>query len=236
MSPNLRSAQYKMKISKFVRWPLKIVAGLFLLIVIYFISAFGLSAISVHSDFKAPEKEAVSIYILTNGVHTDLVLPFQNEQMDWNKYVSPSATTSRKTTDFVAFGWGDKGFYLQTKTWDDLKLKTAFNALFYLSSTAMHVSFYNKLQEDKSCKKIHISKDSYQKLVEYVTQSFKLDSAGNSQLIEGAHYWDNDIFYEANRKYGLFFTCNTWANEGLKEANLKSCLWTPFDYGIFKQY
>jgi uncharacterized protein (TIGR02117 family) len=225
-----------MKYLKFFRWPLKIIGIFFLLIVIYFVSAFVLSVISVNSGFKQPEKDAVTIYILTNGVHTDLVLPFQNEQMNWNEYVNPSETTSGKTTDFVAFGWGDKGFYLQTKTWDDLKLKTAFNALFYLSSTAMHVSFYNKLQENESCKKVLISKDSYQKLVEYVTQSFKLDGAGNSQLIKGAHYWDNDIFYEANGTYSLFFTCNTWANKGLKDADLKACVWTPFDYGIFRQY
>jgi uncharacterized protein (TIGR02117 family) len=225
-----------MKTSKLLHWPLKIIGVFFLLVATYFIFAFTLSAIPVNSGFKEEEKKSVTIYIFTNGVHTDLVFPFQNEQMDWSKYVSSSQTTSRKTTEFAAFGWGDKGFYLQTKTWDDLKLKTAFNALFYLSSTAMHVSFYNKLQENESCKKIHISKDSYQKLTEYVIQSFKLDSTGNSQLIKDAHYWDNDIFYEANGTYSLFFTCNTWANEGLKDSDLKACVWTPFDYGMFRQY
>jgi uncharacterized protein (TIGR02117 family) len=225
-----------MKSLKIFRWSLKIMGGFLSLIILYFVFAFVLSTISVNSDFKAPEKETVTIYILTNGVHTDLVLPFQNEEMDWSEYVSPSETTSGKITSYVAFGWGDKGFYLQTKTWGDLKFKTAFNALFYLSNTAIHVSFYNKLQENESCKKIYISKDSYQRLATYIKQSFKPDANGNSQLIKSAHYWDNDIFYEATGRYSLFFTCNTWANEGLKASNLKACLWTPFDFGIFRQY
>ncbi|MFM7854609.1 MAG: DUF2459 domain-containing protein [Flammeovirgaceae bacterium] len=49
-------------------------------------------------------------------------------------------------------------------------------------------------------------------------------------------YWDNDSFYEAKGTYNLFFTCNTWVNEGLKKAGLKACLWTPFDSGLLRKY
>jgi hypothetical protein len=57
----------------------------------------------------------VEIHILTNGVHTDLVLPFQNQYIDWSKFVSLVDTKSGNPSALnVAFGWGDKGFYLQT--------------------------------------------------------------------------------------------------------------------------
>jgi len=226
-----------MTLSKFFRLILKIIGTILLLSVIYFIAAFSLSYISVNSDFKQCEKGAVEIYILTNGVHTDLVLPIKNAYKDWSKFVNPADTKSGNTfVSNVAFGWGDKGFYLETKTWDDLKFKTAFKALFYLSSPAMHVTFYNRLKETESCKKIRINKESYMKLVNYIDQGFDPDSFGNPRQIRGASYWDNDSFYEAKGIFSLFFTCNTWTNKGLKTAGLKACLWTPFDKGIFYQY
>jgi len=226
-----------MKFKNIIWRALKILGVFILLLILYFISALGLSSISVNSSFKQCEKDAVEIYIRTNGVHTDLVLPFQNQYMDWSKFVNPADTKSGTTSAaFVAFGWGDKGFYLKTKTWDDLKFSTAFNALFYLSSSAMHVTFYNRLRETESCKKICINKESYLKLISYVRESFSRDSLGMPLQISGAAYWDNDSFYEAKGTYGLFYTCNTWANEGLKAADLKGCLWTPFDRGIFNKY
>lgn len=216
---------------------IKIIGMILLLLIIYFITSVGFSYTSVNSNFKQCEKDAIEIYILTNGVHTDIVLPLKNEYKDWSKFVKPNDTKARNAlANNVAFGWGDKGFYLQTKTWAELKFSTAFNALFYLSSSAMHVTFYNWLEESDACRKICIDKEAYLKLVDYVDKSFDHDSFGNPKQIKGASYWNNDSFYEAKGSYGIFNTCNTWANLGLKVAGLKACLWTPFDKGIFHQY
>ena len=59
--------------------------------VMYFISAlllyvlvgFCLSKIGTDEEPNTPDE--IAIYILTNGVHTDLVLPVQTEQMDWSQ-------------------------------------------------------------------------------------------------------------------------------------------------------
>jgi uncharacterized protein (TIGR02117 family) len=157
--------------------------------------------------------------------------------MDWSKWVNPSHTKSGDSSAVnVAFGWGDKGFYLETKTWDELKLSTACKAVFYLGSSAMHVSFHKKLRETASCRKICVSKESYLKLVEHITESFDADSVGVPKQIVGASFTNHDAFYDAKGKYSLFYTCNTWANDGLKSAGLKACYWTVFKGGIFDQY
>lgn len=226
-----------MTLRKVFMLALKTIGVLLSLPILYLLIALGFSYISVNSSFKECEKDAVEIYILTNGVHTDIVLPIKNQYKDWSTFVKPSDTRSgNKLVNNVAFGWGDKGFYLQTKTWADLKFSTAFNAAFYLSSSAMHITFYNGLSESETCKRVCIDKGEYMKLVDYIDKSFEHDSFGNAVQIQGASYWNNDSFYEAKGSYGLFNTCNTWANGGLKAAGLKACLWTPFDKGIFHQY
>jgi uncharacterized protein (TIGR02117 family) len=225
-----------MFLRKFLKRILKIIGWFLLFIILYFISAFTFSWISVNSDFKQCDKDAVEIYILTNGVHTDLVLPIKNELKDWTAFVNPSDTKSADTSvSYAAFGWGDKGFYLETPTWADLKFSTAFKAMFFLSSSAMHVTFHKSLFKSETCRKICITKENYRKLVNYIDNSFDKDN-GSARLIKGASYSDHDLFYEATGTYNLFYTCNTWANSGLKAADLKACLWTPFDQGIFYQY
>lgn len=226
-----------MGLGKLFKWTFRIIGGLLLFIILYGIAAFSLPYIPVNSDFVQCKANAVEIYILTNGVHTDLVLPLKNENKNWALTVNPADTKSGSTrANLVAFGWGDKGFYLETPTWAELKFKTAFKAAFGLSTSAMHVTFYEKLNESQSCKKICISRECYKKICLYIEESFDIDNKGNYIQIKNASYGLDDSFYEAKGTYNLFHTCNTWANNGLKACNLKACLWTPFDKGIFYQY
>jgi len=152
---------------------------------------------------------------------------------DWSTQIKVENTLAKDTTaKFIAFGWGDKGFYLDTPEWSDLKASTAFNAAFALGSTAIHATFYPAIAENKNCVKIAISKENYQKLITYIEQSFQYDGNNNPMFIPATTYGKNDSFYEAKGKYNLFHTCNSWANGALKKP-IKSCFWTVTDSGIF---
>ena len=214
----------------------KILLGIVGFVVVYVLFAFILSRIPVNSDDK-DKSEDVTIYVKTNGVHTDIVVPIKTQYKDWSEKVQFAHIKSQDSTmKYIGFGWGDKGFYLNTPEWADLKFSTAFNAAFYLGTSAMHATFYKQIRETKSCVKIKISQAEYQQLIAYIEDSFQYDSNGNPILINATTYGQNDSFYEANRKYHLFYTCNTWANNALKSANQKAALWTPSDTGIFYHY
>ena len=212
------------------------VLGIISFLVLYIVAALLISKISVNSDV-AQKNKAIEIFILSNGVHTDIVVPIKNEFKDWSKEICFHQTKSRDSlVNYLAFGWGDKGFYLNTPEWSDLKASTALNATFGLSSLAMHTTFYKNMQENASCKKIKISAEEYQKLVTYISESFEFDSSKRIQWISNYSYGKRDAFYEAKGSYNLFYTCNTWANNGLKMANQKASLWTVTDSGIFCHY
>lgn len=212
------------------------IVGLFLL---YAVAAWLLPYIPVNKNARSEGLEEISIYIRTNGVHTDIVAPMHSVLMDWNTIVPFENTDSRDTTfQYASFGWGDKGFYLETPDWADLKFSVAFKAMFHLGSSAMHVTFYKKMHLGKDCKEIKISKQEYEKLILYLKKSFQYDAAGKTiQIItRNDGYGRDDAFYEAAGVYDLFHTCNTWANNALKAADQKACLWTALDKGIFYQY
>jgi uncharacterized protein (TIGR02117 family) len=221
---------------KIIKKLLKYLAIFILSLLTYLLIVTLLSFVSVNEDFAENHQE-IPIYILTNGVHTDVVLPIKNEHYDWSNQLKFEHTKSKDTTyQYVALGWGDKGFYLETPTWADLKASTALKAASGLSSSAMHVTFYKHLKENKSCKKIQISLENYQNLIAFINKSFQTKSRDFLKIETDAVYGKHDVFYEANGSYSLFYTCNSWANQALKAANQKAALWTISDSGIFRHY
>lgn len=221
---------------KTIKKLLKYIAIFVLSLVTYLIVVTLLSYIPVNDDLVKSRKE-IPIYILTNGVHTDIVLPIKNKHYDWTSQLKFEYTKSKDTTyQYVALGWGDKGFYMETPTWADLKASTAVKAATGLSSSAMHVTFYKSLKENKSCKKIQISLENYKKMIAFINESFQTKLGEFLKIETEAVYGKHDVFYEANGSYSLFYTCNSWANQALKAANQKAALWTISDSGIFRHY
>lgn len=212
--------------------------GVFLLLLVsYGLLVTLLSFIPVNSNQKPINVSKVDIYILSNGVHTDVVVPVKNHTFDWSKKIKFEHTQAKDSTaKYLALGWGDRGFYLETPTWSDLKVSTALKAASGLSTSALHATFYKTMKENKYCKKISISTIDYQKLVLFITDSFETNSGENIKIATDAVYGKNDAFYEAKGSYSMFYTCNSWANQALKSANQKAALHTLTDTGIFRHY
>ncbi len=206
------------------------------LIGIYFLTAFCCSRITINANPTNPKE--IAIYIMTNGVHTDIVVPAVTGQINWTKEISYQNTLEADSTyRYLAMGWGDKKFYLETPEFSDLKLSNGLRAISGLSTSAMHTTYYKNIVEDVNCKKIMISKVQYQLLIDYILNSFTKNESGRLISVKSnIHYDIGDAFYEANGSYSIFKTCNTWANGALKSCRQRSCLWTIFDTGIFLKY
>ncbi|PWN68953.1 TIGR02117 family protein [Chryseobacterium phosphatilyticum] len=226
-----------MTVKTILIYTLKVLGIILGIVIIYVILGLLIPIIPVAAK-EDGEKKEIPIYIYTNGVHTDIVMPVKNDMQDWSLKI-PFANIKSKKTDYnyVGIGWGDKGFYLDTPTWADLKFSTAVKAAFWLSDSAMHCTYYNSMKEGDDCKMIMISRSQYKKLVEFVEKKFDRDQNGNFILIPtDAVYGDNDAFYDAKGTYSFLYTCNTWSNDALKAAGQKAALWTPTDFGIFRHY
>ncbi|KAB1229549.1 TIGR02117 family protein [Chryseobacterium viscerum] len=226
-----------MTVKTILLYLLKVIGIILGIVVIYVILGLLIPYIPVSAKDDGEKKE-IPIYIYTNGVHTDIVMPVKNDLQDWSQKI-PFANIKSKKTDYqyIGIGWGDKGFYLDTPTWADLKFSTAVKAAFWLSDSAMHCTYYNTMKEGDDCKMIMISRNQYQNLVKFVEDKFDRDQNGNFMLIPtNAVYSDNDAFYDAKGTYSFLYTCNTWSNNALKAAGQKAALWTPTDFGIFQHY
>ena len=206
-----------------------------LAMLLYFVAALIGSVIPVNTD--ETKKGKITIYLRTNGVHTDFIFPVKSEVVDWNKIIHPEVILSKSTNfSHISFGWGDLKFYRETQEWEDLRFPVAFQAVFLENPSAMHVTYEAAIRFDQPAISLNITKEQYRRLIAYVLDQFEKDPAGNLKPIEDLQYNRHDAFFHGKGSLHFFYTCNTWVNAGLKAAGLRACLWTPFDDGIFYQY
>jgi uncharacterized protein (TIGR02117 family) len=194
------------------------------------------SLIPVNKGFIQAEN-GIEIYVRSNGVHTDIVVPVHSIVFDWtNKLKSSDFKGQESELNYLGFGWGDKGFYLSTPTWADLKISTAFNAMFWLSTSAVHVTGYRTApKEGPLAKKIKITAEQYLKIIGHIDRAFQKDKDQQYRLIQNAHYIGmNDNFYEGVGTYSLFNTCNCWTNEGLKNSGINTALFAPSSWSVMR--
>lgn len=211
-------------IKKILKWILY-----FLFIpVTYLIVSLILSAIPI--ERKAANTIAdQSIFLSTNGVHLDIVIP----KKDLNSALL-FGIKHNNIENYLSFGWGDENFYINTPTWGDLTFNNAFSALFLKSETLMHVTRYEQKRADWV--EVKISAAELQKLNTYLLNTFKTNEKGMKIILKNQGYSTMDDFYEAKGSYSCFNTCNSWVNTGFKESGLKSCLWTPFDFELLNKH
>lgn len=209
---------------------------LFVPLVLYFAIVLIGAAIPVNSNPETINPD-IKIYLISNGVHVDIAVPVKTDIIDWTEVVHPRHTLLPATnSSYVSFGWGDLLFYQNTPEWKDLTFKTAFQALFLKTPSAIHARFHDGIPKNEKIKPLTIDSLQYRRLSEYISNTFIYDKGGKSQPVKGLHYGGQDAFYKAKGSLNLFNTCNTWVNKALKHSGLKACLWTPFEEGIFFRY
>ncbi|MCL2597528.1 MAG: TIGR02117 family protein [Paludibacter sp.] len=203
---------------------------------LYFCGYYFCSRIKIDEDKNTPPQMA--IYLSTNGMHTDFVMPIKSEVIDWSKKIKYCNTKSKDIIQqFIAIGWGNAGFFIDVPDWDHVKPSIALKAAFGLSPSAMHATFLKRISVGGDVVKIKLSNEQYKLLVDFIVKYFQKDSNDNFINIPTENtYGENDAFYKAKGHYNIFFTCNTWTNNALAAARLRHCLWTPFQKGIFRQY
>lgn len=210
--------------------------GLLTLVLLYGLAAWLLPLIGVNTDYREPAA-GTAVFLRSNGVHTDIILPLRGAARDWSHDLSFSHTAAGDSAfSHVAFGWGDKGFYLETKEWADLKASTALKAAFGLSGSAMHVTFCDTPEVNERCRSVRVDEVTLQRLTDVISAGFRREQNGRPIWIAHRNYEQHDAFYEGSGHYGLFFTCNTWANSALERAGLPAALWTATAAGILRQY
>ena len=182
----------------------------------------------LYADLEGEDGEERRILVLSNPIHTDIALPADADVLAEFGFVSEGGLElDYPGVKWIVFGWGGRSFYLETRTWDDLKFGPVFAAL-TVDQSVMHVERAGAISEDRpSVRAIDLSPEEFRKLVTGIAATFQRSSDGMASAIEGAAYHEHDAFFPANGTFNAFLGCNTWTAARLRDAGLTTGTWTP---------
>lgn len=212
---------------RIIKKGLKYIFYILLVPIIYLLVSLMLTFITVNKNNEDSDLENI-IFLNTNGVHLDIILPVNNVNEELLKDLNMN------NNSYVSFGWGDENFYLNTPNWGDLTFKNAFGAMFLKSNTLIHLTRHNAKSDNWI--EIKLSDNQLRTLNQYILKTFFGNQDNSKIILKGKGYSLNDDFYKANGNYSCFNTCNSWVNSAFKTSGLKSCYWTPFDFGLINKY
>ncbi len=212
-------------IEKAVKILLKSLFFIIMLPALYLIFAIILGLITTE---KSDNCKAEKILYLSKGdFHLDIVI--SADDIDSNLNLGLYSENDK----FFAFGWGDRDFY-RASSLKDAGFGVIFKALFLKSDASIHVTRYKS--KNRNWLTIRLCKKQLEIIMEYINASFKSNSEMTKIILKGESYFNHDEFYESTESYSCFKTCNTWVGSGLKKADLKTPVWTPFQYGITRNF
>jgi uncharacterized protein (TIGR02117 family) len=197
--------------------------GALVLVVVAYLAAAALGAGLAVNGSRVPPGEGVRIYIADNGAHTDLILP----ATAFRDIARPEhlANPGYGAEPYLAFGWGNRDFYLHTARWSDVSPWRTARALVGIGATVLHVAHVPEPREGGPVRAVVLSREEYRRLVDYVRGTF---AAG--PVVRG--YGGRDAFYSAKGGYSAINTCNEWTGRGLRKAGVRMGIWTPLPWGV----
>ncbi len=169
------------------------------------------------------------VYLAADTMHVNLILPLQNPVYDWRQRLDIQAIGSQAETDYryLKFGWGDRGFYMETPSWGEMRPSNALRALFRPGNpTVLYVQGYKSLPQEAgtTLRCVALDRQDYFHLAEFVNQSFQSNSQGQKIRLKDG-YETTSGFYAARGHYSILRTCNTWSAEALEAGQVNTPLW-----------
>lgn len=225
------------RLSRIARIFLRLVQLLLGGVLLYTLAALGLGLIPVNEAVE-PGRADHEVMLFSTGVHLDVCLPAQTEVCDWHQWLPPEDFgLEPEEARFISFGWGDSAFYVATPTWEQFDLKTSLRAVFTLTPSAMHVSYFSQPPtQQPDFVRVPVTRSQLASLTLYVQSTFYQETKGQPQRFRGSYYPPHpDAFYRANWPYHAFHTCNDWVNRGLRYAGIPAVFWTPVDRLILRR-
>ena len=191
------------------------------------------SLLAVNRDWSEPD-EGITIYLRSNGVHVDLILPANAQRLDWRPLL-PERDFAQPPPNpqWFGFGAGERRVYLETPRWSDIKPRTIWAGLTG-GERVMHVE--RIADPGPELRAIRLRPEEYRRLWASIRTEFDLDPNGLPQRVDHPGYWHDDAFYEGRGRADAVNSCNQWVADRLRVAGVETSLWSPFAQGLMWRY
>ena len=175
----------------------------------------------------SPQSCQIKICVANLDIHTEILVPVKNKIYDWR--LNKIGTDANYK--YLAFGWGEREFYMNAPDRIDLKIFAGVKALFLPNPSVIRVEGYRELPKNVEIKCFGVSQRGYLNLNKFIRDTFQLDKQARRIRLR----YDKPLnvsYYEAKGTYSILRTCNSWTAEGLRKADVNTPLWAGLSSAI----
>ncbi|ENN87965.1 hypothetical protein RHSP_49924 [Rhizobium freirei PRF 81] len=183
-----------------------------------------------HDEPVGKAERSQQILMLSNPIHTDIAIPVDGDLLSRFAFLRTAGLDlDNPNLRYFVFGWGGRSFYIETKTWADLKADPVLKS-FTLDRSVIHAELAGDTPLDApAVTVISIDAEGLERLKQFILASFDRSDSGPISL-PGSNYGPSDAFFEARGYFNALMGCNTWTAAGLRQAGLTSGLWTSLPW------
>ncbi len=192
-------------------YPLKMA---FLLVFLAFLFSCSTKPNIIHPHSPYTLEGDHTVYVVSHGWHTGFVIPAKKI-----KTQIPALAKRFPDTEYIEFGWGDKGFYQAKEITSGLTLRAIFwptESVIHAVATPEDVASFFK---DSEIKKLCLNDAELSSLIQFISESFAKNQQGEVIPLKQGIYGDSQ-FYQGSGDYYLMNTCNKWTAKGLKSIGM----------------
>jgi uncharacterized protein (TIGR02117 family) len=210
-------------------WGRRLLVALAAVPALYLLAALAGSLLPVNRAWVEPA-EGTTVYLRSNGIHVDIVMPAQAEGLDWSALLPPShVRAAPAAVRWYGFGAGERRVYLETPAWSDITLRTLWSALTG-GERVLHADQTD--QPGITLRAIRLRPEEYRRL----WAAIRADFDGRPRRIDHPGYGRDDAFYQSRGRASAINTCNQWVADKLRLAGVKTSAWSPFPTGLLWRY
>jgi uncharacterized protein (TIGR02117 family) len=214
------------------RFALALLAVVVCLPVAWLALALVLSQVEGAGD-KGEADGAVTVGVMSNGYHASLVLPVSAAGIDWRQVFDPAHPDEpQHDAGWLALGWGDRDFYMQTRKLADMRPATLLRAILGLGDTTVQAIWIADAARLPGLRMVRVSPERYRRMSDVVRARLRRDARGQAQVHAGAGYGANDAFYAAQGRYAPWRTCNEWVADVLRAGSIAVPVWAPLPQAL----
>ena len=209
------------------------VAALLATLALYIGCALLLGAIPRNTGFVESEN-GIPVYVRTNGVHAELILPDAQHGVRLERRVPGRRTCGRwpRRPNGSRLAGATAASCSNTPTWSDLRPSTAIVALSGAGSGAMHVEYIETPTAYKS-RRVRLSQPNTSGWwPTFALRSCATPTGGCGRSMRR----DTSTPMRSTRRcrrYTFWYTCNEWTRRALAAAGVRTAMWAPFDTAVF---
>ncbi len=173
-----------------------------------------------------PQGETVEIALLYGPIHVDFILPADDRTRSAIGFAAGAGVpVGHPDVRHVIVGWGARDFYTTAGTFADITASATLRAVTG-DASVLRVDVIGDFPPGFDPPRLRLSQDQYAALLAAIA------ATATGPAIPGAGHTGTDGFLEAEGRFHILNTCNTWVSRMLRAAGVPAGIWTPTPYAV----